>query len=414
MYRPRRDWAAAAGMHILMIAPEPFFEPRGTPFSEYHRIRALTSLGHTVDLATYPFGRNVELAGLRIFRSLRPLFISHVGIGPSWTKVPLNLLLTITACRLALRGKYDAIHSHEEGGLIGAVLAWCLRVPHLYDMHSSLPQQLSNFAFSRSRVIKSVFLAMERFMIRQSRVVIVICPSLEETVKALEPGARTVLIENAPGSAEDEATPDGAAAVRRSLNLDAATPVVLYTGTFEAYQGLDLLFAAMAIVRRTRPDARLVLAGGRAEQVVKARGQAAAAGIEDVTLFAGERPAAEIPAYLLAADLLVSPRSRGTNTPLKLYQYLRSGKAIVATRLLTHTQVLSDETAILTGVTPQEYADGILAGLTDPARAAAIGRQARDLAETKYSYAAYLEKTRQACAALMPAPPAGAVVKDVA
>jgi hypothetical protein len=99
---------------------------------------------------------------------------------------------------------------------------------------------------------------------------------------------------------------------------------------------------------------------------------------------------------------------------LKPYQYLRSGKAIVATRLLTHTQVLSDETAILTGVTPQEYADGILAGLTDPARAGAIGRQARELGETKYSYAAYLEKTRQACAVLMPAAPAGAVVKDVA
>jgi hypothetical protein len=39
-------------MHILMIAPEPFFEPRGTPFSEYHRIKALLALGHTVDLVT--------------------------------------------------------------------------------------------------------------------------------------------------------------------------------------------------------------------------------------------------------------------------------------------------------------------------------------------------------------------------
>src|SRR5207302_10840226 len=64
---------------------------------------------------------------------------------------------------------------------------------------------------------------------------------------------------------------------------------------------------------------------------------------------------------LLAADLLVSPRSRGTNTPLKIYQYLRSGRATVATRLLTHTQVLSDETAILTGATAREFADGVLA-----------------------------------------------------
>jgi glycosyltransferase involved in cell wall biosynthesis len=223
-----------------------------------------------------------------------------------------------------------------------------------------------------------------------------------------------VLIENAPGSAEDEATPAAAEAVRRSLGLEACTPVVLYTGTFEAYQGLDLLFAAMAIVHRSRPDARLVLAGGHPDQVAKAREAARAAGIEGVTLFAGERPASEIPSYLLAADLLVSPRSRGTNTPLKIYQYLRSGKAIVATRLLTHTQVLSDDTAILTGVTAEDYAAGILAGLADPGRAAAIGTRARELAETKYSYAAYLDKTRQACDALFPAPPAGDVVKDVA
>jgi glycosyltransferase involved in cell wall biosynthesis len=401
-------------VRILMIAPEPFFEPRGTPFSEFHRIRALTALGHQVDLVTYPFGQSVSMPGLRVFRSLRPPLVDGVKIGPSLAKIPLDALLALSALRRAFSGRYDAIHSHEEAGLIGALLAMCLRVPHLYDMHSSLPQQLSNFAFSRSRIIERVFLAMERFMIRRSRVVIVICPSLEETVKAIEPSAQTVLIENAPGSAEDEATPEAAAAVRRSLGLADSTPIVLYTGTFEAYQGLDLLFASMAMVRAVRPDARLVLAGGRADQVASARGQARAAGIEDVTLFAGERPASEIPAYLLAADLLVSPRSRGTNTPLKIYQYLRSGKAIVATRLLTHTQVLSDDTAILTGVTPREYADGLLAGLIDPARAAAVGRRARELAETKYSYAAYLEKTRQACAALMSAPPAGAVVKDVA
>ena len=147
------------------------------------------------------------------------------------------------------------------------------------------------------------------------------------------------------------------------------------------------------------PDARLLLAGGKPDQVERARAQAAAAGIGSVTIFAGERPAPEIPAYLLACDALVSPRSRGTNTPLKIYQYLRSGKAIVATRLLTHTQVLDDETAILTGASAREFADGILVALTDRARAASVGASAQHLAETKYSYEAYLDRTRQACEA---------------
>src|ERR1019366_1913409 len=96
-------------------------------------------------------------------------------------------------------------------------------------------------------------------------------------------------------------------------------------------------------------------------------------GADAAVIFVGERPASDIPAYLLAATVLVSPRSRGTNTPLKIYQYLRAGKPIVATRLLTHTQVLSDETAILTGASPREFADGILAALADPARATAVG-----------------------------------------
>ena len=104
--------------------------------------------------------------------------------------------------------------------------------------------------------------------------------------------------------------------------------------------------------------------------------------------------------YLAAADVLVSPRSQGTNTPLKIYQYLRSGRPIVATRLLTHTQVLDDEVAILTEATAEGFADGILRTLADPVRAREVGVRAKRLAETKYSYEAYLNRTRQACAVL--------------
>jgi glycosyltransferase involved in cell wall biosynthesis len=401
-------------VRILMIAPEPFFEPRGTPFSEFHRIRALTALGHEVDLVTYPFGQDVALPNLRVFRCLRPPFVHRVRIGPSLEKIPLDIALTFAACRRALSGRYDVVHSHEEAGLIGIVLAAVLRVPHLYDMHSSLPQQLTNFAFSGSALLRRIFLFFERQMITRSRVVIVICPTLEDTVRAIDPASQPVLIENAPGSAEDPATPEDAVAVRRTLGLADSQPMVLYTGTFEAYQGLDMLFEAMAEVRAARPDARLVLAGGKPDQVARAREQAKRAGIADVTIFAGERPAGDIPAYLLASDLLVSPRSRGTNTPLKIYQYLRSGKAIVATRLLTHTQVLSDETAILTGPSAREFAEGILTGLADPRYARSIGHAAQHLAETKYTYAAYLEKTRQACSALESRGPSRHVVKDLA
>jgi glycosyltransferase involved in cell wall biosynthesis len=173
--------------------------------------------------------------------------------------------------------------------------------------------------------------------------------------------------------------------------------VVLYTGTFEAYQGLDLLYAAAAVVARQRPDVRFVLAGGRPEQVEEAKAQARAHGLDSHVVFAGQRPAEEIPAYLDAADVLVSPRSNGTNTPLKIYQYLRSGRPIVATRLLTHTQVLDDGVSYLTPATSDGFAGGILAALSDPVKSREVGAQAKRLADTKYSYEAYLARTREAC-----------------
>ncbi len=386
-------------MHILMIAPEPFFEPRGTPFSEFHRIRALTTLGHTVDLVTYPFGRSVEMRGLTIHRCLRPPFIRRVRIGPSWAKVPLDASLAVSAAKLALTRKYDAVHSHEEGGVIGVLLAWWLGVPHLYDMHSSLPQQVANFGYGRATSLTRALGWFERLMIRRSRVVIVICQDLEATVRGIDAAVPTVLIENAPGSGDLGAAGRGAA-IRESLGLGPEVPVVLYTGTFEAYQGLDLLYKAMRIAVRARPDAKLVMVGGEPAQVEAAKQQIAALGLTGAAVFTGQRPAEDVPAYLDAATVLASPRSTGTNTPLKIYQYLRSGRPIVATNLRTHTQVLSDETSFLADPTPEAFAAAILEAISAPALAADKGRRAKAMAETKYSDEAFIAKTRTACGLL--------------
>src|SRR5713101_2990093 len=84
-------------VRVLMIAPEPFLEPRGTPFSVYHRTKALVTLGYEVDLVTYPIGKQVELPGLHIYRSPALPFIRKVKIGPSLAKLPLDVLLFFTA-----------------------------------------------------------------------------------------------------------------------------------------------------------------------------------------------------------------------------------------------------------------------------------------------------------------------------
>ncbi len=103
-------------------------------------------------------------------------------------------------------------------------------------------------------------------------------------------------------------------------------------------------------------------------------------------------PVEEVSHYLDIADVLVSPRKCGTNTPLKIYSYLRSGKPIVATNLVTHTQVLNSDIAILTEPDPESFAGGILDALENPDVARMVER-ARRLAEEKYSYDEYVAKT---------------------
>jgi len=396
-------------VRILMLAPEPFFEPRGTPFSEYHRLKALSELGHDIDLVTYPIGRDVDIPRVRIFRGPRPPFVRRVPIGPSVRKLLLDGLMLFTIARRGLFHRYDAIHSHEEMGLPGVWLARWLGIPHLYDMHSSLPQQLGNFRYSRSGLLIRLFSWAEAQMIHGSQSVITICQELQDTVVAMGAGDRSMLIENVMGGDVDDPpslTPDE---VRPRWGIAVDAPLALYTGTFEAYQGVDLLIDASARMARQVPAARVLVVGGDAGQVEAARGRARDAGAGDVMVFTGQQPAREIPSFVAACDVLVSPRIRGTNTPLKIYSYLRSGKAIIATNLLTHTQVLSDETARLVPPVPEAFAEAMVSLLGDASARDVLAQQARQVAHEKYSRAVYLQRTAAAYARLgVPAGAAGA------
>ena len=406
----------ARPLRILMLAPEPFFEPRGTPFSEFHRIKALGALGHHVDLVTYPIGRDVDLPNLRIFRGPRPPFITRVKIGPSAAKVMLDALMLFTIARRALAGGYDAIHSHEEMGLVGVWLSKLMRIPHLYDMHSSLPQQLSNFKFSGSQALRAVFDAAETRMVGGSDVVITICQELQDTVTAMGHGDRSILIENVMGGDVDQPPTLTPAGIRERWGLPADAPVVLYTGTFEAYQGLDLLVEAATSLQRTHPAARVLVVGGDATQVEVAQRSAAARGATTV-VFTGQQPAREIPAFVAVAAVLASPRIRGTNTPLKIYSYLRSGRPIVATNLLTHTQVLSPAVARLVPPDAAAFAAAIGALLDDPAAGRALAEAAQRLSDERYSREVYLRRTAEAMsrlAARSPGARASAAAKEPA
>ncbi len=387
------QYLPSEGLRILMLAPQPWFQPRGTPFSVLHRIKALSLLGHRVDLVTYHVGQDVAIDGLTIVRARRLPFIRNVKIGPSLPKVFLDAALYLRARELLRKNRYDFIHTHEEAAFFGIDLAKKYRIPHLYDMHSSLPQQLQNFRFSRSRLLAGIFERLERRAIEESAAVITICPELQSYVESRFPHKVSILIENvADNSIVFPPTPAQTDELRRQYGLDGKR-VVLYYGTLEPYQGIDLLLESAALIPKSE-NIRFLIVGGREEQVRAFRRRAEELGAGDRVIFAGFVQPQLIPSFVEVSDILVSPRLQGSNSPLKLYSYLRSGRAIVATRHITHTQILNDSTAVLAEPRPNEFAAAIRETLGDEERRRRLARAAKQLAEAQYSYEDYLHKTR--------------------
>ena len=371
-----------------MVAPEPFFEPRGTPFSILNRLASLSQRKILVDLVTYPIGSDPGVEGVTIHRSARIPGIRCVPIGFSFRKLVLDFFLLVKTIQLLRKNRYDLIHTHEEAGLVGNWLARRFRTRHIYDMHSNLLEQLRKNLLFCCGPLRWLGEALQRRTLRHADAVITICPELFAYVQRVAPDVSCVLIENiydAFSERNDKADPE---ALRERFQLGSGQ-VLLYTGTFEPYQGLELIVEAAPSIVERHPRSRFVMVGGTPSQVRRIRSLAVATGVGDAFVFTGTVPAQEIPGFIGLADVLLSPRRRGSNTPSKIYTYLRSGKPIVATNLETHTQVLNPEVAVLTANRSDVFAAGINELLSDDARRHAIGERARQFAAEKYDVSIY-------------------------
>jgi glycosyltransferase involved in cell wall biosynthesis len=103
------------------------------------------------------------------------------------------------------------------------------------------------------------------------------------------------------------------------------------------------------------------------------------------------QPRAEMAPYLAMADVLVSPRVYGGNLPLKIFDYLAAGRAIVATDIPTHRTLLSEDRAVLVAPRPESLADGIVSLLEDRHRSMRLGQAARHYAERHLGWEAFVD-----------------------
>ncbi len=389
-------------MKALVIAPQPFFSPRGTPFSVYYRTLVTAELGVQVDLLTYGEGQDVEINGVRIIRIPHFRFLGSVKVGPSFLKALLNVFLFLWTVALLIRNRYKYVHAHEEAVFFCLLLKPLFRFKLVYDMHSSLPQQLINFQFTKSRLLIGAFQILEKASLRACDAVITICPDLAQyALSLMDDSSKHFMIENSifdPVRLLKPAQPPftlGGEPTDVELHMPEGSLPIIYAGTLEPYQGIDLLLRAFPMVRDGVPEAFLLIVGGSSGQVAHYSLLARELGIDSACVFTGRVSPSLAKDYCARAQVLVSPRIQGTNTPLKIYEQLASGTPLVATDIYAHTQVLDNNVAFLAKPTPEDLSQTIITAITGEAERNRKVDAAQCLYTRKYSRSVYLSKMRR-------------------
>jgi PEP-CTERM/exosortase A-associated glycosyltransferase len=290
------------------------------------------------------FAAEEDIDGLHFFRT--PGTSVNGWQLPGMTEIGLMRDLERRLLVVARQVKPHILHAHSPvlNALPALRVGKRLGVPVLYEVrgfwedaavdHGTTKQGSLRYRLSR---------AMESYALRRAAHVTTICEGLRRDIVARGIAQdKVTVVPNAVDvdSFELGGKPD--IALREQLGLSGAT-VVGFVGSFYAYEGLDLLIAALPQLLRLRSDVRLLIVGG-GPQGGALKAQAQVLGVADKVVFTGRVPHAEVARYYDLIDVLAYPRHsmRLTElvTPLKPLEAMAQGRVLVASDVGGHREMV--------------------------------------------------------------------------
>jgi glycosyltransferase involved in cell wall biosynthesis len=296
-----------------------------------------------------------------------------------------DLVMFFKVVGLVRKNRFDIIHAVEESAFMALAVKKIYHLPFIYDLDSSISQQISEKYFIL-KPLRSIIHFFEKKAIRESAGAIAVCKALEEEVLKCQPEKLVCRLEDI--SLLSEQRQDEGFSQPKTFR----EPVIMYVGNLEKYQGIDLLLEGFQKALPRVGDAKLVIIGGGESEIKHYQKRAEDLGMKERVTFLGPKPVSELPHWLAQARILVSPRTQGNNTPMKIFSYLDSGKAVLATRLSTHTQVLDEEIAYLVAPTSEDMAEGIAVLMENASLRDRLSQAARKRVQEEYCFEAFQKK----------------------
>ena len=426
----RAPATSSTPLRIAIVAACPFPTLQGSQVLIRQHAQAMAARGHIVHVVAYHLGLAEQVDGVQVHRIPAMPFYTRMRAGPSTGKPLLDALLAIKLLAVARRERIDLFHAHNIEGVLAAwpVARW-LRKPIVFHTHTLMEGELPTYFGTpiARRMARAIGRWLDATLPRLADRTIVLSPEARSAFARLgtpwdrlvyiPPGIEDRPVELAPltvrvpceaspwdadghreacpepcpergrrGSRRDAAAEqtgnaygieigDHAETTRARYNLGHG-PLAIYTGNLDPYQGLDDLLHAFSEVRRSVPDAQLIIAShtvpdaslnGKLHRMCLSGD-----GVRTIRVRAFDEAAA----LLAVSDVAVCPRPACLGYPIKLLNYMAAAKGIVcaagSARDITH---LHNGTIYPDGDVTA-LAAGLVRLLTDRALAQRLGRNA--------------------------------------
>ena len=250
------------------------------------------------------------------------------------------------------------------------------------------------------RLLGKLTQRLDRFVMRKADLVIALSEYLRQSLLSNGLDDERMIVVPSGAAVKKFAPTVSGERVRDKYNL-TDHPVVVYSGTMSKLRCLDVLLHAFARVNEILPEARLVMIG-EGDDTENLGRLAAQLGIADHVVFVGSVPYSEMPEYLAAGDVTVSPIPPKyiykVSSPLKLFEYMATGKPVVANDEIPEQRdaLRKSKGGVLVPFNSEAFAAGLTKLLESPDKAQAMGRAGHEWVVKHRSYeilAHHLEAT---------------------
>jgi glycosyltransferase involved in cell wall biosynthesis len=359
---------------IAVIAACPFPLARGTPIRIQRLAEALADRGHDIHIFTYHLGSGAVAPAVQIHRIRDVPSYQKLSPGPTYAKLMrVDPLLIGLSRRLLRQYPFDIIHAHHyEGLLVAAAARLGRKIPLVYDAHTLLMNELPSYPLGLPYGVKrAISIGMDRLLPAMADHTVCVTQIIRDRLVAqahIDPRKLTVI----PNGVEFEHF-DPAPYAGDARNNGKT---VIFTGNLAGYQGVDFLLKAFALVLARVLDARLLIGTDSAFEPYEAL--ASELGIRDRIDIVPSPRFEDLPKLLAGADVAVNPRIACDGLPVKLLNYMASGRAVVSFDSSAPGVIHRQTGWLAPSGDITALAEGIITLLNDPQQAAVLGQAGRE------------------------------------